>query len=79
MKIFYSTCQIGPVTIWCELWVVEIPDVTRCCAESVSLVADQLGLVVDAFDGAIMDAHSQVVPQVFLVATQHPGELAHGL
>ena len=59
--------------------MVEIPDVTRCCAEYVSLMADQLGLVVEAFDGAIMHGRPEVVPQVLLVATQLPDEHAHGL
>lgn len=42
-------------------------------------MADDLGLVVEPFDGAIVDRHPEVVHQVALVAAQHPGELAHGL
>ena len=58
--------------------VVQVPDIVLCSSESIGFMADDLGLVVEPFDGAIVDRHPEVVHQVALVAAQHPGELAHG-
>ena len=58
--------------------MVKVADVVLCSPESVCLVADDLGLVVETLNGAIVDGHPEIVHQVLLMASQHPGELPHG-
>ena len=37
---------------------------------------DELGFVVQAFNGTVVDGHAEVVEDVLLVAAQHPGEVS---
>jgi hypothetical protein len=57
--------------------VVEISDVVLCGAKSIGLVDNELCLVVQSFDGAVVDGHAEVVEDVVFMATHHPGEVAH--
>jgi len=41
--------------------VVEVTDIVLCSAESIGLVADHFGLVVEPFHGAVADRHVKVV------------------
>jgi len=59
--------------------MVEIADEVLWGAESVGLVTNHLCLVVEAFYGAVVDGHVEVVHHSLLVATKHPGEVPHGL
>ncbi len=58
--------------------MIEVADVDFCCAKSIGLVADNLGLVIEALNRSVMDGHREVVHQIILVAAQHPGEIPHG-
>ena len=59
--------------------MVEIADEVVSGSESVSLVTDHLGFVVEPFDGAIVDGHMKPRQDVLLMAANHPGEFANGL
>ena len=56
--------------------VIEVADVIRCCPEAIGFMNDELRLVVQAFNGAVVDGHAEVVEDVLLVAAQHPGEVS---
>ena len=57
--------------------MVEISDVVCSRSESVGLMDDELGFVVQAFDGAVVDGHPEVVEDVVFVATHQPGEVSY--
>ena len=59
--------------------MVEVADVVRCRAESVRLVDDELGLVVQSLDGAVVDGHLEVVEDVVFMTAHHPGKVTHRL
>ena len=48
--------------------MVEVADVVRRCPETVSLVDDEFGFVVESLDGTVVDGHPEVVEDVVLVA-----------
>lgn len=48
-------------------------------SESVRLVADHPGLVVEPFDRAVIDGHMKPGQDVLLMAANHPGKFANGL
>ena len=56
--------------------VIEVADVIRCCPEAIGFMNDELGFVVQAFNGTVVDGHAEVVEDVLLVAAQHPGEVS---
>ena len=56
--------------------VIEVADVIRCCPEAIGCMNDELGFVVQAFNGTVVDGHAEVVEDVLLVAAQHPGEVS---
>lgn len=59
--------------------VVQVADEMFSGSESVGLVADHLGLVVEPFDRAVIDGHMKPGQDVLLMAANHPGEFANGL
>ena len=50
-------------------------DEDRRCSKSLGSVVDDLGLVVETFDGGIGDPHREVAQDAFLVAPDHPCEV----
>ena len=58
--------------------VVQVADEMFSGSESVRLVADHPGLVVEPFDRAVIDGHMKPGQDVLLMATNHPGEFANG-
>ena len=50
-----------------------------CCSVSISSMADHLGLVVETLDSRISDSHVEVVQDLFLMLSDHPCEVSHGL
>ena len=59
--------------------MIEVSDVIPCRTESIRLVDDELRLVVQPLDGTVVDGHLEVVEDVVLMATHHPGEVTHRL
>ena len=57
--------------------MVEISDVVLCSPESIRLMDNEFGFVVESFNGAVVDGHLEVVEEVVLVTTQHPSEVAY--
>ena len=41
--------------------VIEVADVIRCCPEAIGFMNDELGFVVQAFNGTVVDGHAEVV------------------
>ncbi len=39
-------------------------------------MADDLGFVIEALDGAVTDGHMKPCKDVFFMASNHPGKLA---
>ncbi len=58
--------------------MVEITDVVFRSTESISLVDDQFGSVIQPFHGAIIDKHTEVVEDLLFVTSYHPGKFPHG-
>ena len=52
--------------------MIEVPDVVLRRPESVGSVHGELGLVVQPFDGAVVDGHTEVVQDTALMASEHP-------
>ena len=59
--------------------VVQVADEMFSGSESVRLVADHPGLVVEPFDRAVIDGHMKPGQDVLLMAANHPGKFANGL
>ena len=55
--------------------MVEVTDVVRRCPEAIGSMNDELGFVVQSFDGAFVDGHAKVVEEILLMSAQHPGEV----
>ena len=59
--------------------MVEVPYIIAGSPESVGFVTDNFCLVIETFNGAVMNGHMEPSEYVFLVASHHPGEIPHGL
>ncbi len=59
--------------------MVEITDVVFRSTESISLVEDQPGSVIQPFHDAIIDRHTEVVEDLLFVSSHHPGKNTYRL
>ena len=50
-----------------------------CCSVSIGPMAYHLSLVVEALHCAIGDSHMEVVEDLLLMVSDHPGEFSHGV
>ena len=50
--------------------MVEISDVVLCSPESIRLMDNEFGFVVESFNGAVVDGHLEVVEEVVLVSSR---------
>ena len=59
--------------------MIEVCYIIAGSPESVCFMTDNFCLVIKTFNGAVMDGHIEPREYVFLVASHHPGKVAHGL
>lgn len=57
--------------------VVEVSDAILCGAESIGSMGNEFGLVVQSFDGTVVDQRPKVIEDVLFMASHHPGELTN--
>ena len=59
--------------------MIKVSDVVGSRSESVSLVTDYFGFIVEPLHCAIINRRVEVVEKVILSAPEHPGKVAYWL
>lgn len=59
--------------------MIEIPDIVFRRPESVVFMDDQFSLVVQSFNSTVVDRHTEVVEDIVLMTSHHPGKVPHNL